>query len=740
MIFDIMIIRKIIKIGNNLAPINEFDVFLDYIKRSAPSGIKADFELDSSFLFKSALFALSHYKEWADRKKGDLVLKIVKAMPDSARFSEEGRRFFASIYQSQVFSSFDKRQKADFLQNIVSARDFELLEILSKKKLVDLNAKDWHGNDGFTLLMCFAANGDVTGVNALLKAGVKINEHSEWEGTALSYAAANGHEEIVRLLFETNDARNRSRSCLTRATSIDLNKKDDNGCSALAKACLGGHLSTALLLVDKGADTERFELNINRRFIKTHIIVEDPKSPGVLLRSTCGHEIADLFIAYCNTRDPAIAETLRNQEIVKKVASLITAGAAERAESEISKLISSKNGSAIAALMNNKLVLDWLIQNEDLLSDIRKIENFPIISFNLPARVSYFSLFDPGTVRQGVQECSEEQRTAYLNNIRIRTDNHDAEQCDLEEAFDEIDELLPPALFGSGPERNSARSDIQFILEQLQNYDIGMIAADSRYQKTMIKCISFLNPTQLKFAIPQLSEDLFVAAVQQLPLDQQSACIQVANIPQRKAYLKSKSTLIDPALMGFKGQLTAFEKRCERFKKLTEATPQPPELLKKYSQLKFDFEEMQYVEAIAAEKIRLEKFTKALRTAVSDTEYNELKAAMKLAAETDLQLLEKRANAINQKILDLATVAGAPEAIDVPDEFICPILKTIIKDPVYVRGLPQRHFERSAMERSVRATGKSPWTNQPMDLSDMCSDESMKVRITGFRLANPLAE
>jgi len=65
------------------------------------------------------------------------------------------------------------------------------------------------------------------------------NAKEGWHGqTALMWAAAEGHAEVVRLLIEAG---------------ADLNAADKEGTTALILATLNGHLDVAALLLDAGA-------------------------------------------------------------------------------------------------------------------------------------------------------------------------------------------------------------------------------------------------------------------------------------------------------------------------------------------------------------------------------------------------------------------------------------------------------------------------------------------------------
>ena len=68
-----------------------------------------------------------------------------------------------------------------------------------------------------------------------------MDSHDEHDHTALSEAAVNGHDEIVKLLLEEG---------------ADPNTCNDHGRSPLWRAAFNGHTTTVQLLLQSGADAD----------------------------------------------------------------------------------------------------------------------------------------------------------------------------------------------------------------------------------------------------------------------------------------------------------------------------------------------------------------------------------------------------------------------------------------------------------------------------------------------------
>ncbi|MGF6599717.1 ankyrin repeat protein [Paraburkholderia sp. GAS448] len=89
---------------------------------------------------------------------------------------------------------------------------------------------------GENAMMMAALNDDVTIVKILIEKGAEVNKKG-W--APLHYAAANGNDEIVKLLLDH---------------SAYVDAGSPNGTTPLMMAARGGHVSTVKLLLDNGAD------------------------------------------------------------------------------------------------------------------------------------------------------------------------------------------------------------------------------------------------------------------------------------------------------------------------------------------------------------------------------------------------------------------------------------------------------------------------------------------------------
>ncbi len=143
---------------------------------------------------------------------------------------------------------------------------------------------------GKTAMMIAAENGDSGALKASFAKGDKLNAIST-EGTAFSLALKNGHASICRILLAAGSDwqpgfDERQSSALIEAASqgfddivkmliareVPLDHRDKEGYSALAKAAIGGHLTTLKILINEGAEVNAEPLG---RSILMHVVEDE---------------------------------------------------------------------------------------------------------------------------------------------------------------------------------------------------------------------------------------------------------------------------------------------------------------------------------------------------------------------------------------------------------------------------------------------------------------------------------
>lgn len=115
----------------------------------------------------------------------------------------------------------------------VRENSMKAFDVLLNADGIDPERRSRNG-DNALMIACY--NGNKPAVEALLAKGAAVNRPG-W--TPLHYAAASGHNDLVRLLLD-------------RSAHIDA--ASPNGTTPLMMAARGGHIVTVKLLLDAGAD------------------------------------------------------------------------------------------------------------------------------------------------------------------------------------------------------------------------------------------------------------------------------------------------------------------------------------------------------------------------------------------------------------------------------------------------------------------------------------------------------
>lgn len=109
----------------------------------------------------------------------------------------------------------------------------KVFQVLLHAADINLEARSRNGDSA---LMIAAFKGNLPAVEALLAKGAEVNQPG-W--TALHYAAASGHTDIVQLLLDK---------------SAYIDTESPNQTTPIMMAARGGHIYTVKLLLDEGAD------------------------------------------------------------------------------------------------------------------------------------------------------------------------------------------------------------------------------------------------------------------------------------------------------------------------------------------------------------------------------------------------------------------------------------------------------------------------------------------------------
>ena len=148
-----------------------------------------------------------------------------------------------------------------------------IVKVLLSNDVVDVNVSDKAGN---TALHNACQEGHDEVVSYLLGKGADKTLTTSLGFSALHLAALKGYANIVKVLLSNDD--------------VDVNVSDKAGCTALHRACQGGHEEVVSYLLGKGADKT---LTTSLGFSALHFAVRHRRTNVV--RMLISHDDVDIY-------------------------------------------------------------------------------------------------------------------------------------------------------------------------------------------------------------------------------------------------------------------------------------------------------------------------------------------------------------------------------------------------------------------------------------------------------------
>jgi Ankyrin repeats (3 copies)/Ankyrin repeats (many copies) len=240
-----------------------------------PSDAEFEIRLESNPLYGYAAKNWGHHVYAASTEVEQLILNLLKSEPKVSASSQA--MMVAGKYRYSNYSQEAPRQ----ITGVHLAACFGLTEMTTTllKNGFHQDPKDGHGR---TPLWYAAANGHEAVVRLLVdRDDVEADSKDRYDQTPLSWAAANGHEAVVRLLVDRDDVEAESKDwydqtplswaaangheavvrLLVDRDDVEADSKDEYGRTPLSWAAANGHEAVVRLLVDRDdveADSKDF--------------------------------------------------------------------------------------------------------------------------------------------------------------------------------------------------------------------------------------------------------------------------------------------------------------------------------------------------------------------------------------------------------------------------------------------------------------------------------------------------
>ncbi|MES2344973.1 MAG: ankyrin repeat domain-containing protein [Chlamydiota bacterium] len=227
-------------------------------------------------------------------------------------------------------------------------------------------------------------------------------------------------------------------------------------------------------------------------------------------------------------------------------------------------------------------------------------------------------------------------------------------------------------------------------------YDLLLENNEETLTHILISSLPFFNPYNAE-------PDIFVTYTKNLSLSQQYRRLEKANLQQITAYLNEEITFSHEVLSVWNAAKT-----------------------QDFPLIKLEKIAKQLVPVIQLATLGIMKIEKTIK---SHAEHNKLAALLNERVKTFREKLKELQ--IEIKMFQNKQITETQDSSPVPDEFICPITKQIMENPV--KDKYGHHYDRDAIINWVRQTPISPKTGTHLAEYDFTPDEKLKQQIQEYQ-------
>ncbi len=254
---------------------------------------------------------------------------------------------------------------------------------------------------------------------------------------------------------------------------------------------------------------------------------------------------------------------------------------------------------------------------------------------------------------------------------------------------------------------------------------------DPSVQSTFVDCFSTLSPAHQRVVLPLLPPDQAAQVLLDEPENKSINYLAMATPLQKLALLEKESASIAESVSNWDTKKKQLKAKVLNLQKLLDAEKRNDiKIISAYKNLESSFPRA-YVATtrrpILQSQQWMNRIIMSLRkgTAQEFDNHNTVLRAQELIDNADQAM--KEINELRQEIrIELADkVLSEP-----PEEFICPITKQIMKDPVYLENSGNtKRYERKALIKWLKSTPRNPITNESATEKNIKGDIDLKARI-----------
>lgn len=270
--------------------------------------------------------------------------------------------------------------------------------------------------------------------------------------------------------------------------------------------------------------------------------------------------------------------------------------------------------------------------------------------------------------------------------------------------------------------------DTEEVLERLPPLAFAAAACSPMLRPILIKCITIIPPDKLAILIPVLNDVEFVHLAENQNHDEQCNLLRVATEEQKIAFLENvtlehsqivRDWLINDHIDLYRQLEMVIDRKMLIGVDYREQAQKLVEDLEKAS--------ARLPAAILHNTIKWKRMLKALKTHGGSDRLTHLieqlvEKKITQSENVSVQIERLRTSVYEESSLGLSP----PEEEEIPDEFLCGIYQTVMKEPVTAHG---HTFEKEAISTWLANHDNCPLCRAPITMDDFKENEELKQRI-----------
>ncbi len=528
----------------------------------------------------------------------------------------------------------------------------------------------------------------LTAAHTLIKLGSPINRTNTMRQTAL-HLACETNEEIALSLMKME---------------ADINSKDLYGNTPLHNACKANMHLLSKKLIKKNAAIFVFN-------------TED-KTPLCYADST----LLELF--QNNT-------TKRIWDSIKVVNSLKN-GNEQTAEKIIKKWIDNNHGwNLFNLIIERESVSEYMITHHRKYLET-SLKTIPFASLDFSQKLSLLPLLPPEEIASTLDQWDVQEIEDRLDELVIW------ENYLNKSAFDALHQLYYESIIQIDWNDNEISSPSTGLITEVASFfrDLPMLTfsaacSEESTFEIIMKCVSVLSPDQLAIFTPTLSKEEFIDVAKKLSNENQSNLIKCATDEQKRAYLKEigirHSTVLTKWLYKQKFQLykeldsiveLSYQKGMDVESKAQAFTQKLNDVAGK----------LPLAAQRNTKRLTLLRNAFLLNAPSKDLKHEVNALTARLIQESKKAVIQL--NTLKESIFKQSRIKfSTPTTDEVPDEFLCGIMQTPMKDPVKAHG---HTFDRENIEKWLENHSTCPLCRCHVSIDDFQSDHQLKETIEQY--------